>query len=254
MKTLDEAQIRELFETEAKSVEAPHDLQDAALRRGRSLRSRRQWSRATLVTGLAAAVAALIVHLPFDYSTSASGPADAVGTASWHVDLYFLEQDPHSGYGAAARLVTEPASIDSSGDKPLDVTSALFAALPNSAAVNGFNPDLSTGTGPIADVNSVAIGDHVITVDIDRAVMDPYPTIDWDAPDGRSVMQQLVWTLDRALETELPVELTINGVPAKGIWLYKLDGPISLNPSAMTCPDNNPMCRSDTGSQPDGEG
>ena len=68
----------------------------------------------------------------------------------------------------------------------------------------------------------------MITVDLDRDVWDPYPNVDCHCPPGDIVMQQLVWTLDTALDSTLPVLLTINGEPARGIWVHQLDGPVSM--------------------------
>ncbi|MCZ3386268.1 MAG: GerMN domain-containing protein, partial [Actinomycetia bacterium] len=98
-------------------------------------------------------------------------------------------------------------------------------------AINGFNFGYDARY-PIAEVNSVIVDSDVITVDVDQDVWDPYPNIDCVAcPPGELVMQQLVWTLHGALDTDLPVLLTVNGEPARGIWLHRLDGRVAADPA-----------------------
>ena len=71
----------------------------------------------------------------------------------------------------------------------------------------------------------------LVTVDLTEDVWDPYPNIDLeDPPDGRLVTQQLVWTVLGALGTDAPVLVTVDGEPARGIWLHRLDGPVTLAP------------------------
>jgi hypothetical protein len=42
-------------------------------------------------------------------------------------------------------------------------------------------------------------------------------------------MQQLVRTVQRALDSDDPVALTVNGRPARGIWLTPLNGPVAAD-------------------------
>lgn len=231
MTTPTEQLLRQRFRSAATTIEAPPDLQAGALRRARVARTRRRSVQGAMAVGLAAAVAALVVLVPFDLSPRSPGPATGTST-SWSVDLYFLAPDRRDWGWAGDRLVAEMVSVTSSGDKPLDVARALFAATPSGNAVNGFKPFIRLDPEPIADVNAVEVTDDLITVDLDREVWDPYPAIDCDCPSGEAVMQQLVWTLDRALGVDLPVLLTVDGEPAEGIWLHELDGPVSreMNP------------------------
>jgi hypothetical protein len=125
-------------------------------------------------------------------------------------------------------LFAESTTVPNSGDKPLDVVAALLAAdRRGDQGINGFNLFFDE---PIADVNAVTVGAEAITVDLDREVWDPYPNVDCDCPPGDIVMQQLVWTLNEALDTTLPVLLTINGQPARGIWFERLYGPVWMEP------------------------
>jgi hypothetical protein len=160
---------------------------------------------------------------------STSGPDTAPTTqaeSTWTFDLYFVEMPP-VGDDRQPTLFAEPVTVPNTGDKPFDVVDALLATSRTYEArgVNGFNLFFEH---PIAEVNSVIVGADVITVDLDREVWDPYPTVDCNCPPGEVVMQQLVWTLDKALDSTLPVLLTINGEPARGIWFHRLDGPVAM--------------------------
>ena len=134
------------------------------------------------------------------------------------------------------RLTTYPTSVPSTGDSGWDAVNALLTTVaPDGRATNGFNYS-SDGRWPAASVNSVTVGVDQIVVDLDRAVMDPYPTIDCNCPPGDVVMQQLVWTLSDTLNTDIPVLLTINGEPAKGIWGHELTGPVAADPDLAPQP------------------
>ncbi len=138
---------------------------------------------------------------------------------------------PPIGSEAEPTLVTYPTTVESTGDIGWDAVNALFTTVASDGkAVNGFNLG-HDGRYPAAAVNSVVVGSDMITVDIDRNVWDPYPTADGNWPGGEVVMQQLVWTLHGALGTDLPVLLTVDGEPARGIWFHRLDGPVAAEPA-----------------------
>lgn len=105
-----------------------------------------------------------------------------------------------------------------------------------------WRPDVESGqrngwhvlSEPIARVRSVTHADGVVRVDLDRQVWDPHPALDlvW-APDGERAWQQLVWTVSSALDTHDPVELTVRGMPARGVWFHRLDGPVAADPGLL---------------------
>lgn len=153
-----------------------------------------------------------------------------------------LVDPPAIGTDEKSKLITYPATVPATGDTARDAVNALLTTVASDGkAINGFNRGYD-GRYPIAKVNFVRVDSDVITVDLDREVWDPYPTADFGAgPTGNVVMQQLVWTLDGVLDTNLPVLLTVNGVPARGIWFYRLDGPVEADPALQ--PHSRPLPR-----------
>ena len=78
------------------------------------------------------------------------------------------------------------------------------------------------------------MGDGIITVDINQSLWDPYESARCrPCPPGELVMQQLVWTVQSALESDDPVALTVNGKPARGIFLAPLNGPVAADPTVV---------------------
>jgi hypothetical protein len=133
-------------------------------------------------------------------------------------------------------LARYPTSVPSTGDEGWDAVNALLTTVaPDGHATNGFNYS-SDARWPAASVNSVTVDEDKVVVDLDHTVWDPYPTSDCNCPPGDVVMQQLVWTLHDTLNTDLPVLLTINGEPAKGIWFYELTGPVAADPELAPQP------------------
>ncbi len=126
------------------------------------------------------------------------------------------------------RLVPRYTGVPDTGDPGLDAVRALLRTPSTDNQVNGFA--LRTeGPDPVTDVESVTYADGLVTVDLTADVWDPNPLSDLtDPPDGRLVTQQLVWTVNGALGTDAEVLVTVDGEPARGIWLHPLDGPVTL--------------------------
>lgn len=227
--------LHDQFQAQAQTIEPPADLHGRSVERAYTAKTRRRRIQGTLAVGVAAVVTGAIVIVSGSLSPATQPtPADLTpAPTSWTFDLYFTTGggravDPTAkNPGGRWKLTSETVTVPNSGDQPLDIVNALVAHAPTVEAINGFNFS-SNGQLPIAEVNSVTVAPKVITVDLDREVWDPYPTMDCICPPGDAVMQQLVWTLDTALDIELPVLLTINGEPARGIWFQRLDGPVSL--------------------------
>ncbi|QYJ05259.1 META domain-containing protein [Nocardioides panacisoli] len=118
----------------------------------------------------------------------------------------------------------EAVPIPSTGDRARHAVQALVAdQSPGRPAIRAFSrPDGSYR------VRSVVHDGSVINVDLDKDPWDPYPTIDMACPpDGAVAMQQIVRTAQEALDSEDAVLLTVNGTPARGIWLHRLKGPVA---------------------------
>lgn len=218
--------LRMEFQDHARTIDPPADLHQESMRRARATRKRRKGLQAAFTVGMAAVVTGVIVIVTGALSPSSTpAPADPA-PATRTFDLYFVDMGRINSTQQPT-LVSEPVTVPNTGDKPLDIVNALMGSVAEGQGTNGFNFS-SDGQNPVAEVNAVTVGPDVITVDLDRDVWDPYPLIRCRCPSGDIVMQQLVWTLDSALNSTLPVLLTINGEPARGIWLQQLDGPVSL--------------------------
>ena len=226
MNDLDQ-QLRDLFSEKAATVGPPPPLPDdlRVVSATRWWRRRPQW---LLVPAAAVVTATVVIAVAVVSQNNAVTQPAAPASSAWTFDLYFVVM-PGINSTEQPTLVSEPVTVPNTGDQPLDIVNALIGSVAEDEGTNGFNFS-SEGQYPIAKVNSVSLDSDVIVVDLDRTVWDPYPNIDCFCPPGDMVMQQLAWTLNQALDTTLPVLLTINGQPARGIWFHKLNGPVSMEP------------------------
>lgn len=101
--------------------------------------------------------------------------------------------------------------------------------------VNGWNM-LTIEPSPIAEVVDVRLENDLITVELDRDVWDPFPGISCDCPPGRVVVQQLVYTVQEALDSDVPVQFMVGGEPARGVWLFDTREPVLADPQALAVP------------------
>lgn len=125
-------------------------------------------------------------------------------------------------------LRAETVAISATGDRAREAVQALvLAPAPEGHVGGGFARQDGRYT-----VRSVVHTDGVIAVDLDKDPWDPFPNAFLTcAPDGELVMQQIVRTVQNALGSDDPVLLTVNGVPARGIWMHPLNGPIDSTES-----------------------
>ncbi|WP_181641569.1 META domain-containing protein [Nocardioides massiliensis] len=124
-------------------------------------------------------------------------------------------------------LRPEVVSIPGTGDRAQHALQALVSA-PDSAShpIGVF----SRQDGATYTVRSVVHDGSVITVDIDMDPWDPWPTASLVcAPHGELAIQQVVRTAQAALDSDDPVLLTVNGAPARGMWMYPLNGPAAAS-------------------------
>jgi len=236
-----ETQLRELFQAEAAKIDVPADLVRAGTASTLNARRQRRRVRAlggALLVGAVAASVIFVVNLA-DQAPDHSAPGSG-GAATLDVKVYYLNLGAPYGDGAGAskaRLIPEIVTTSDTGDLGYDAVQALLESRPTDPSnINGFNM-LTVEPNPIAEVNSVMVADDVITVDLTADIWDPFPAIDCLCPSGQFVMQQLVWTLQSALNTDATVALTINGAPAKGIWLSRLDGPVGADLTGLGLDD-----------------
>jgi hypothetical protein len=221
------------------SEPALHKILDGAKARQTSkwrAHSRKRWLP---VAGVVLAAGCLIVAAFVIVATGSSDQTDAppatAGT-SVSVDVYFTtEQD---------RLVSEQVTVEGTGDVGVDAVSALIYTQPTdpdhynawSTMAHEANDTADAG----AQVLNVTHDDGVITVNLDSHVPEGPPVIDCDLPSdpcpavsGRIMLQQLVYTVQAALDTADPVVLTDQGEPATMVSGTPIDGPIRADPKVL---------------------
>lgn len=175
------------------------------------------------LAGVLLAALLLSACLSVDDSCACQRPAPDVP-----YEIYVL-----SGPGRQATLRVERLRLPPSGNPGMVALPALMTWRPESPA-DGLNGFALLRDEPITRVRSVSHRHGVVTVDLTRSVWDPYPTADLSfRVDGELVMQQLVWTVQRAIRTTDPVLLTVRGRPARGVWLHSLDGPVGRDRTAV---------------------
>jgi hypothetical protein len=167
-------------------------------------------------------VAFLSACLGAEDSCGCQYPADAA-----RYDVYLL-----SGFGEDAELVPTEIRDDSGRDPAVVAVTALLATTPprDAALVNGW----AVLEEPIVEVRGVSHRDGVVTVNLSGDMWDPYPAARLVVvPDGRLTVQQLVWTVQQALGTDDPVLVTALGKRMKGVWLDRMEWPVSADPAVL---------------------
>ena len=168
------------------------------------------------------------VTIPVD--TSGLAP-DTYVAETYDVKIALIEPG-YFGNWESRGLVWHGVSVESDGGvAEAAVMGLLQTESPGGdVGINGMNLGFGIGE-PVAVVRSVEVQGDLIVVDLNREVPDPYPTVDCNCPRGEIVMQQLVWTVNGALNTDLPVLVTAEGEPADTFWGYPLDGPVAPDDS-----------------------
>jgi hypothetical protein len=197
---------------------------------------------ALLLTGCGTGHEATPLSMEAEVSKAGAAGASGIGrtTGQRPFTVYLLalpDSGPHAHRGAATFIAPEQVEGDDTGQPGLDAVRALLAADPaQENRANGFDSwPLLDGPDSLAEVRSVTEHDGVIRVDLSRSIHDPYPNVDCRCPDGHVVTQQLVWTVQDALDSEAPVLVTVDGTPARGIWLHELEGPVEADPTVLEC-------------------
>ncbi len=106
---------------------------------------------------------------------------------------------------AGFRLAREARTLDEADPG----TSALEAMITGPE-----DPDYATSWNPATQVLSVELGEDVITVDLSEDAR----TANAGSELAALMVQQLVWTVTSALDSDLPVTLLIEGEPAGELW------------------------------------
>jgi hypothetical protein len=191
---------------------------------------------------VAGAVLATGCIIGVGFVIAATDDSDGPGTNSLAagtpvtVDVYFITSQ--------AKLASEQVTMDSTGDRGVDAVTALIYAQPTepnhtnawSIMAHGANDTADAGAG----VLSVSHADGVVTVELDSHVPEGAPIANCPrpgacplAPSGTVVLQQLVYTVQAALDTTDPVVLTDQGDPARMVFFTSINGPIEAHPNAL---------------------
>jgi len=210
--------------------------------------------------GLVAAALA-IFGLPGGSSGPSPGPPVATGSqptkppsdGQSEVTVYFSGLttfgDGERPLLGDASLFPSTVDLAVSGDKGLDAVRALLQSRPTDPDYSNQwgRLDTSTAEGPLdaslketVTVNSVTATENsstgatdLITVDFAGPVDDPWNAhVDW-AMDPAIFAQQLVWTVQNALNTEAPVLVTMEGEPVEQVLTADVRQPIGRDPSAL---------------------
>ncbi len=188
---------------------------------------RRSWLLAGGVGLVAASVVAVAVALaPSDAPTGGGTPV-AEGSQG-KATVYYL-----SGMGDRGLLAPEQVAADDTGDPGLDAARALVSTQPRDPDyANGF--DFLVKRDPITQVSAVTESGGVTTVNFDEDPWNPYSNVAFEnGPSGAIIIQQLVWTVQDALDSDAPVAFTVNGEPARGIWMQPTRRPVQADPAAL---------------------
>ena len=154
--------------------------------------------------------------------------------ATSSVELYFINRD--------GKLVSERATAPDTGNPGLDAVTALLVTTPADPDYTNIWSRLeesSRGIVPevVASVTASQIieRDGVIAVDFSGPVDNPWgDTVDLDwAFDPRLFSQQLVWTVQGALDSDAPVLLTMAGNPVKDVLTARVDMPVRRDAEAQ---------------------
>jgi hypothetical protein len=129
-------------------------------------------------------------------------------------------------------LVSGEFEVESTGDIGVDAVRTLMEAADRRGFWNWWTMVNWDETDQRTEVNSVLVGEDVITVDFSREVTTDCPdTASCVAVDSGTALQQLVYTLHSALRTDLPVLVTVDGAPADRAFDKRLDNPVTADPS-----------------------
>jgi hypothetical protein len=196
-------------------------------------RTRRWWpalAGAVAAGGLVAAALVVIGARP----TSEPAPA----TAQREVTVYMV--GPATGRLTEAHLFPQPITAPDTGDSGRDAVNALLNT--ESTDPDYINPwwflqerkddDGMQPSAPVS-VTSVTRESGVITVDFSGPIDEPWDALFSWVVDPRFFSQQLVWTVQDALDSKAPVLVTMNGEPVDMVLTAEVQNPIKRDPSAL---------------------
>jgi hypothetical protein len=206
----------------------------AAVRRGSRARRARQGFGAVAATAVLVAGSVAGSSLwPRPDATPSPAPAvpsvvekGAEGTAT----VYYLLAEPR--FGSPSLLTSRTIAVEDTGSPGYDALHALLASEPPRGLTEGFNFAVADRSDPVVDVESVTHRDGVVEVDLTGRTHDPYPTLDLCCiPESSAVVQQLVLTVQAALDTDDPVRFNKHS-----IWFDPVPALVEADPDIVVPP------------------
>jgi len=227
------ARLAAALRGEAERVQPEPALHSILARTQRPSRSRRWWpalAGAVAAGGLVAAALVVIGARP----TSEPEPA----ATQREVTVYMV--GPATGRLTEAHLFPQPITTPDTGDPGWDAVNALLNT--ESTDPDYINPwwflqerkddDGMQPSAPVS-VTSVTGQSGVITVDFSGPVDEPWDALFSWVVDPRFFSQQLVWTVQDALDSKAPVSVTMNGEAVDMVLTGEVKNPIKRDPSAL---------------------
>ena len=141
-------------------------------------------------------------------------------------ELYVMD-----GIGGDAGLVPMRVEDTPSGNPGMVALPRLLELEPKGRRFNAWDGLIGEA---FTEVRSVSHRDGVVTVRQSEDPWDPYPAARIGLRiDGELAGQQLVWTVTRALGTDDPVRVVVDGREARGVWRHRVDWPVAPDPDAL---------------------
>ena len=220
---------------EAERVRPESALQLILARTRRPRRSRCWWpalAGAVVAGGLVAAALVVFTPEPTNEPPVADQPARPV-------TVYMIQTDPGAMWDEAS-LVPDEVMAPDTGDRGVDAVNALFATAPTDpdyinvwTSLGSNRADNSLELVAPVVVSGVSEADGVIYVNFTGPVDNPWQGIvDWVVDPG-FFTQQLVWTVQDALNSHAPVIVTRDGERLNTLLTAPLHNPVARDDSML---------------------
>ncbi len=225
-----ERELRDAMRAEVDGTQSS-DALDTILARTRPANRRgalgaRRWFVVGGASLAAAATITAVVLLAEGTLSTSSRPKPPVSSTVTHQDVtvavYYTGPGADLTSPSDDRLYLERRTVPGTGSIGFDAVHALLTMPPQDPDYNNLWTSLSEQPDPV-DVKSVTHQAGVIDVELTAAPAGDYESLSGQAPPGALVVQQLVYTVQAALDSSDPVVVGVNGRPVDRLWLTPSD-------------------------------
>ncbi len=231
--------LAEALHAEAERTTPEPGLQRILARTRRAPAWRRWLPLAIGVAAASVVAAALVVFgLPAGSEGPLRQPPVAGGGSEREVMVYMLGSEP--GYGwDDGRLFPVEVTSPATENPGMDAVNALMSTVPRDPDyLNTWSSLRSASESSLhliapVSVTSVFAADGAIHVDFNGPVDNPWQELVSWAQDPALFAQQLVWTVQDAMDSRAPVLATIDGERAKRLLTAEVNTPLSRDPSVL---------------------